>query len=207
MPWHSCNLPSCPGPRPLHRKFKATLQMIIKPSDRIYFELIASKLYWQYNMTSIKYYIDLWACSFVASMLMLYAIRNFLTWTFWYKETTQETGQNMIFHPGDSSTPGWYKGCRTTINWAFMIYLWNISKNLFFTPVTVPPQVGTKVAGPKSGAHFSSFNWDQIFSCERYQITIRGSAKLYLRAGFYFQTFSSNPSYSPALIWGIVFLQ
>ena len=27
-----------------------------------------------------------------------------------------------------------------------------------FTPVTVPPQVGTKVAGPKSGAHFSSFN-------------------------------------------------
>ena len=27
-----------------------------------------------------------------------------------------------------------------------------------FTPVTVPPQVGTKLAGPKSGAHFSSFN-------------------------------------------------
>ena len=26
--------------------------------------------------------------------------------------------------------------------------------------MTVPPQVGTNVAGPKSGAHFSSFNWE-----------------------------------------------
>ena len=35
-----------------------------------------------------------------------------------------------------------------------------------FTPVTVPPQVGTKVAGPKSGAHFSSFSWGKTLSCK-----------------------------------------
>ena len=26
MPWHSCSLPSWPGPRPLLRKFRATLE-------------------------------------------------------------------------------------------------------------------------------------------------------------------------------------
>ena len=36
MPWHSCSLPSWPGPRPLLRKFRATLESG-KSTLQIYF--------------------------------------------------------------------------------------------------------------------------------------------------------------------------
>ena len=64
------------------------------------------------------------------------------------------------------------------------------------TPVTVPPQLGTQEAGPKSGAHTDSFSWGGSVRLAAFLAVCAGGGR----------TFSWSPSYSPARICGIVFL-